>query len=177
MVNSIPFIALAPQYFVMGAIVLVVVLLAAGATMLIRRKRKAPTDTSDSSAPPLANSVEIYAGNLSYDMTDEQLRREFAKYGVVQSARVVEQRGSGKSKGYGFVVMPHRKEAEIAISKLNNREVMGRKLRVNESRMGLERNGRVEADQKSVGRRSGGPRPRRGGAAATGPVRQRQADR
>ena len=84
--------------------------------------------------PPRADGlIEIYAGNLNYDMTDAQLEAAFAKYGVVSSARVVAH-PSGKSKGYGFVLMPHRSEAEIACKALNGAEVLGRKLRVNEAR-------------------------------------------
>ena len=78
--------------------------------------------------------VEIYDGNLSYDMNDDQLRALFAKYGVVESARIITHRPSGKSKGYGFVEMPHRAEAELAVDKINNTEVMGRRIRCNEAR-------------------------------------------
>ena len=84
--------------------------------------------------PPRADGlIEIYVGNLSYDMTDAQLRAEFAKYGIVESARIITH-SSGKSKGYGFVLMPHRAESEIACKALNGAEIMGRKLRVNEAR-------------------------------------------
>ena len=78
--------------------------------------------------------VEIYVGNLSYDMNDAQLRKEFERFGVVKSARVITHRTNGKSKGYGFVEMPHRKEAVIAIKALDNSEILGRRLRVNEAR-------------------------------------------
>ena len=67
-------------------------------------------------------------------MTDDQLRALFAKYGVVESARNITHRPSGKSKGYGFVEMPHRPEAELAVDKINNTEVMGRRIRCNEAR-------------------------------------------
>ena len=80
------------------------------------------------------NLVEIYVGNLSYDMNDAQLRREFERFGVVKTARVITHRTSGKSKGYGFVEMPHRKEALIAIKALDTTDVMGRRIRVNEAR-------------------------------------------
>lgn len=80
------------------------------------------------------NFVEIYVGNLNYDMTDQQLYNEFKKFGVVKSARIITQRSSKKSKGYGFVEMPHRSEAVEAIKALNNKEIMGRKLHVNEAR-------------------------------------------
>ncbi|MBR1609375.1 MAG: hypothetical protein IJ678_07140 [Kiritimatiellae bacterium] len=78
--------------------------------------------------------VEIYVGNLSYDVTDDMLRSEFAKFGIVRSARVVTHRPSGKSKGYGFVAMPHVQEANLAISKLDGTEIAGRKIRCNVSR-------------------------------------------
>ena len=81
--------------------------------------------------------VEIYVGNLSYDVTDEALRSAFARFGIVHGARVITHRPSGKSKGYGFVAMPHRQEADLAISKLNDTEIMGRKIRCNVSRGGV----------------------------------------
>lgn len=78
--------------------------------------------------------IEIYVGNLSYDMKDEQLRKAFAKYGTVKSARVIENRHNHKSKGFGFVEMIYRPEAEAAIKALHDKVVMGRRLRVNEAR-------------------------------------------
>jgi hypothetical protein len=78
--------------------------------------------------------VEIYVGNLSYDMTEAQLRREFERFGGVKSARVIENRFNHKSKGFGFVEMPVRSEAEAAVKALHDREVMGRRLRVNEAK-------------------------------------------
>lgn len=78
--------------------------------------------------------VEIYVGNLSHDMNDAQACKEFERFGVVKSARVITHRTNGKSKGYGFVEMPHRKEAVIAIKALDNSEILGRRLRVNEAR-------------------------------------------
>lgn len=78
--------------------------------------------------------IEIYVGNLSYDMTNDQLRKAFAKYGTVKSARVIENRHNHKSKGFGFVEMIYRPEAEAAIKALHDKNVMGRRLRVNEAR-------------------------------------------
>lgn len=78
--------------------------------------------------------IEIYVGNLSYDMTSEQLRRAFARYGTVKNARVVENHYNHKSKGFGFVEMVFRREAETAIRALHDKKVMGRRLRVNEAR-------------------------------------------
>jgi hypothetical protein len=78
--------------------------------------------------------VEIYVGNLSYDMTEAQMRKEFEKYGAVKSARIISNRFNHKSKGFGFVEMPNRPEAEAAIKALHDKDVLGRKLRVNEAK-------------------------------------------
>ena len=83
---------------------------------------------------PADGSVEIYVGNLSYDMTEDQLRKEFEAYGKVNSARLITNRFNGKSKGYGFVQMPVRDEAERAVAELNDRDIMGRKMRCNEAK-------------------------------------------
>lgn len=78
--------------------------------------------------------VEIYVGNLSYETDEFQLRHEFEKYGKVASVRIISNRFNRKSKGFGFVEMPNREEAEAAIKALNEFEFQGRKLRVNEAR-------------------------------------------
>lgn len=83
---------------------------------------------------PADGSVEIYVGNLSYDMTEDQLRREFEAYGTVNSARLITNRYNGKSKGFGFVQMPNRAEAEKAVAALNEKDVMGRKMKCNEAK-------------------------------------------
>ena len=83
---------------------------------------------------PADGSVEIYVGNLSYDMTEDQLRNEFEAYGKVNSARLITNRFNGKSKGYGFVQMPVREEAEKAVAALNDKDIMGRKMRCNEAK-------------------------------------------
>ena len=86
------------------------------------------------SRPPIpAGSVELYVGNLSYDMTEDQLRQTFEAFGKVDSVRVVTNRYNNKSKGFAFVVMPNRAEAEKAIAEMNDKEVMGRPMRVNEA--------------------------------------------
>ena len=82
---------------------------------------------------PADGSVEIYVGNLSYDMTEAQLRQTFEAFGKVDSVRVVTNRYTEKSKGFAFVVMPNRPEAEKAIAEMNDKEVMGRPMRVNEA--------------------------------------------
>ena len=88
--------------------------------------------------PIPAGSVEIYVGNLSYEMTDAELRKTFEAFGTVDSARVVTNRFNNKSKGFGFVVMPNRPEAEKAIAAMSEKEVMGRKMRVNEAQNTLK---------------------------------------
>ena len=80
---------------------------------------------------PADGSVEIYVGNLSYDMTEDQLRETFAAYGKVNSARLITNRFNGKSKGFGFVQMPDRAEADKAIAALNEKEIMGRQMKCN----------------------------------------------
>jgi RNA recognition motif-containing protein len=78
--------------------------------------------------------VEIYVGNLSYDMSEAHMRKEFEKFGAVKSARIISNRFNHKSKGFGFVEMPNRPEAEAAIKALHDKDILGRKLRVNEAK-------------------------------------------
>lgn len=78
--------------------------------------------------------VEIYVGNLSYETSEDQLRKEFERFGKVKSSRIISNRFSRKSKGFGFIEMPNRPEAEAAIRAMHDKEVQGRKLRVNEAR-------------------------------------------
>ena len=96
-------------------------------------ERKPVVNPEPARQPIPAGSVEIYVGNLSYDLTDEELKKLFAEYGEVSSARIVLNRFNGKSKGFGFVVMPNRSEAEKAIAAYSEKEFMGRKMRVNEA--------------------------------------------
>ncbi len=77
--------------------------------------------------------MDIYVGNLAYSTNDEILKNAFAAYGEVASARVVSDRMTGRSKGFGFVEMPDRAQAQAAIDALNGKELDGRTLRVNES--------------------------------------------
>ena len=97
-------------------------------------ERKPMVNPEPARQPIPAGSVEIYVGNLSYDLTDEELKKLFAEYGEVSSARIVLNRFNGKSKGFGFVVMPNRSEAEKAIAAYSEKEFMGRKMRVNEAK-------------------------------------------
>ena len=99
-----------------------------------RKDRKPAPRPEPARQPVPAGSVEIYVGNLSYDLTEDELRKLFAEYGTVASARIVTNRFSGKSKGFGFVVMPNRAEAEKAIAAYSEKEHMGRNMRVNEAK-------------------------------------------
>ncbi len=85
-----------------------------------------------------ANAVEIYVGNLSYDLKEETLRKEFEAFGEVSSVRVVSNRFNNKSKGFAFVIMPDRGQAEKAIAALNDKDVLGRKMRVNEAKNSIK---------------------------------------
>ena len=102
-----------------------------------QQKKQAPVRRDPrpvTSRPPIpAGSVELYVGNLSYDMTEDQLRQTFEAFGKVDSVRVVTNRYTEKSKGFAFVVMPNRPEAEKAIAEMNDKDVMGRLMRVNEA--------------------------------------------
>ncbi len=94
--------------------------------------------------------MKIFVGNLSFDTTNDALRDEFAAYGDVESAEVVTDRVSGRSRGFGFVEMPSQSEAESAIAGLNGKDVMGRALTVN-----------VSKPRESTGGGGGGGRNRR----------------
>ncbi len=99
---------------------------------------------------------KLYVGNLSYETTDGDLEQMFAAFGTVQSAQVIMDRDSGRSKGFGFVEMSSDQEAQAAIAGLSGKEVGGRSLTVNEARPREERGGR---GGKGGGR--GGPGGRR----------------
>ena len=78
--------------------------------------------------------MNIYVGNLSYGMSEQELRDAFAAYGEVSSVKILTDRDTGRSRGFGFVEMPNQSEGEAAITQLNGKEVSGRALRVNEAR-------------------------------------------
>lgn len=78
--------------------------------------------------------MKIYVGNLSYSTDSEELQRAFEKFGTVDSAEVVMDRNTNRSRGFGFVEMPDDGEARAAISGLNGREMDGRTLKVNQAK-------------------------------------------
>jgi RNA recognition motif-containing protein len=78
--------------------------------------------------------MNIYVGNLSFEVTDDELQQLFAPYGEVKSASVVKDRFSGESRGFGFVEMPSKDQAMAAINALNGMDVKGRSIMVNEAK-------------------------------------------
>jgi RNA recognition motif-containing protein len=98
--------------------------------------------------------MNIYVGNLSFEATDDDLRQAFEAYGKVESAQVIRDKVSGRSRGFGFVEMPEKAEALAAIEGLNDTELQGRNLRVNEARPREDRGG----GGRRGGRRQGGRR-------------------
>ncbi|MFP4501801.1 MAG: RNA recognition motif domain-containing protein [Candidatus Hydrogenedentota bacterium] len=83
--------------------------------------------------------MNIYVGNLSFNTQDDNLRNAFAEHGTVDEARVISDRDTGRSRGFGFVEMPNNEEAQKAISSLNGVDLDGRNISVNEARPKRER--------------------------------------
>jgi RNA recognition motif-containing protein len=92
--------------------------------------------------------MKMYAGNLSRDITEDELKAEFAVFGAVESVILIKDKFTGTAKGFGFVEMPIKAEADAAVAGLNDKEVKGRKMVVNEAR--------PMADRKSNDRGRGG---------------------
>ena len=105
------------------------------------------------------NGVNIYVGNLSFKVTEDDLRREFGAYGEVVSASIIKDKFSGDSRGFAFVEMADQTQAEAAIQALNGKDMMGRTINVNEARPRTEGGG----DRPRGPRRDRGPR-REGGS-------------
>ena len=78
--------------------------------------------------------MNIYVVNLSYNMSEDELRDAFGAYGEVSSVKILMDRETGRSRGFGFVEMPNHNEAEAAIAQLNGKDLGGRPLRINEAR-------------------------------------------
>jgi len=88
--------------------------------------------------------MNIYVGSLSYDATEDEVRDVFSSYGEISSISIITDKYSGKSKGFGFVEMPKQEEAEEAIKCLDESEMKGRNIKVNEARPKEERPKRRE---------------------------------
>lgn len=78
--------------------------------------------------------INIYVGNISFKTADEDLKNLFARYGAVDAAKIIVDRATGRSRGFGFVEMPVREDGLRAIEELNTKDFMGRSLRVNEAK-------------------------------------------
>ncbi|MCP5556776.1 MAG: RNA-binding protein [Verrucomicrobiaceae bacterium] len=101
--------------------------------------------------------MNLYVSNLSYNLTDDELSAEFSAFGAVSSARVVKDRESGRSRGFGFVEMPNDAEAQAAINGLNNQNVDGRPMKVVEARPKEDRPQRRDfgSDRRAAGGNGG----------------------
>ena len=100
----------------------------------------------------MSEPCKVHVGNLSYDATEEDLRRTFEKYGEVEQAIVVTHRDTGKARGFGFVTFVNEADAREAIDGLNDSELLGRKMKVSESRPRSDGGG----GGRSYGGRGGG---------------------
>ena len=107
--------------------------------------------------------MNIYVGNLSWGLKDQDLANMFASFGEVASAKIVTDKFTQRSKGFGFVEMPNDAEAQAAIAQLNGSEVEGRNLVVNESRPKQEGGGGGGFKKKSFGGGGGGGFKKGGG--------------
>lgn len=83
--------------------------------------------------------MNIYIGNMAYSLTEDSLRSLFSEFGEVSSAKVIMDRYSGRSKGFGFVEMPDNSEADQAIKNLNGKLIDGRNIKVNPAQSGSKR--------------------------------------
>lgn len=99
--------------------------------------------------------MNLYVGNLPFSTTNEELAAMFSEFGEVKGASIITDRMSGRSRGFGFVEMPNDAEAQAAISAMNNRDINGRPLTVNEARP------KTEGGGGGRGRHEGGRGPRR----------------
>ncbi len=100
--------------------------------------------------------MNIYVGNLSRDVTDEDLRQAFGDFGQVESINIIKDKFTGESRGFGFVEMPSKDEAQAAITGLNGQDLKGRAMNINEARPRTEGRGGRGGRGGGGGRRGGG---------------------
>lgn len=96
--------------------------------------------------------MKIYVGNISHDVTDDDLRQAFETFGKVESATILKDKFTSEHRGFGFVEMPSKEEANSAINGLNGKDLKGRALKVNEAR--------PREDNRGGGRKPSGGRRR-----------------
>ena len=135
-----PAIVLAAVSFVLGAVVMCLVCKICcpcgkkgqcGTRKQAPRKDKAEPKFEKRHPAPADGSIEIYVGNLNYDLKEEALKAAFEAYGKVNDARIITNKFNGKSKGFGFVHMPVQAEAEAAVKALDGKDLEGRPLKCN----------------------------------------------
>lgn len=97
--------------------------------------------------------MNIYVGNLAREVTEDDLREAFEAFGQVSTATVIKDKFSGESRGFGFVEMPSKSEAQTAITEMNEKDLKGRTVNVNEARPKTDRGG---GGGGGGGRRGGG---------------------
>jgi cold-inducible RNA-binding protein len=102
--------------------------------------------------------VKIYVGNLSFNMSEDDLKHKFEEFGAVNSVNVIKDRDTGKSKGFGFVEMAEKEAGESAINELNGTELEGRRIIVNEARPRTDRPAGGRGGSRDGGSRDGGSR-------------------
>ncbi len=114
-------------------------------------------------------STKLYVGNLSFDTSGQDLEELFGQVGTVESASVIEDRDTGRSRGFGFIEMSSKEEAAQAIEQFNGKEVDGRELKVNEAKPRESRGGGGGGGRGGYGGGGGGGRGgNRGGGGGGG---------
>ena len=136
-----PAIVLAAVSFVLGAVVMCLVCKICrpcGKKGRCETRKQAPHKDNKAEPKfekrhpaPADGSIEIYVGNLNYDLKEETLKATFEAYGKVNDARIITNKFNGKSKGFGFVHMPVQAEAEAAVAALDGKDLEGRPLKCN----------------------------------------------
>jgi RNA recognition motif-containing protein len=114
--------------------------------------------------------MNIYVGNLVFDVSEDDLREAFGQFGEITEVRLIMDKFTGKSKGFGFIEMPSKAEAEKAIAEMNGKEFKGRAINVNEAKPKVDRGGR---GGRGGGGRGGGFGGGRGGGKRGGPGNRR----
>ncbi len=104
--------------------------------------------------------MNIYVGNLSHDATEDDLRQAFEAFGQVESVNIIKDKFSGESRGFGFVEMPSKQEAQKAIEEMNGQDLAGRAVNVNEARPRTNRSDSRGGGKGGFGGGRGGGRDR-----------------
>ena len=112
--------------------------------------------------------MNIYVGNLSNQTTEDDLRQAFEAFGQVESVNIIKDRFSGESRGFGFVEIPSKQEAQKAIEEMNGKDLMGRAVNVNEARPKTDRGGGRGGGGRGGGGRGGSGRGGSGRGGGSG---------